>query len=125
MPIPVSVYPTGLVLWIVINNEEFESSSHKSREGAEVDESNLKKALLPFEIDLRVWKNYKRQDILNSLKQLRKKLTMILKSIPDSLSLECHMVRNMAVEITLLQVTVSHYSLKQLWLYIIMSFALA
>ena len=71
MLIPVSVYPTGLVLWIVINNEEFESSSHKSREGAEVDESNLKKALLPFEIDLRVWKNYKRQDILNSLKAIK------------------------------------------------------
>ena len=69
MPRPVREYPSGLVLWIVINNKEFDdSSSHKAREGAEVDEDNLRDALQPFRIDLRVWKNYKRQDILNALR---------------------------------------------------------
>ena len=71
MSIPVNVYPTGLVLWIVINNKEFESSDHQPREGAEVDETNLKKALIPFKVDLRVWQNYKRQEILNSLKAIK------------------------------------------------------
>lgn len=61
-------YPSGLVLWIVINNKEFESSSHMEREGAEVDENNLRETLRPFQIDLRVWENYKRQSVLNALR---------------------------------------------------------
>ena len=70
MPRPLSEYPPGIVLWIVINNKEFESSSHNEREGAEVDANNLKEALKPFKVDLRVWENYKRQDILNGLRSL-------------------------------------------------------
>ena len=75
-------YPLGLVLWIVINNKEFDYSFHQLREGAEVDEINLKEALLPFEVDLRVWQNYKRQDILNSLRAIKEEVD----NVPDKFS---------------------------------------
>ena len=70
MPVAIREYPSGLVLWVVINNKVFETSSHKERQGAEVDENNLKKALQRFQVDLRVWKNFKRQEILNALRDL-------------------------------------------------------
>lgn len=70
MPRALNEYPPGIVLWIVINNKEFESSSYKEREGAEVDANNLQNALQPFKVELRIWENYKRQNILNALRAL-------------------------------------------------------
>ena len=67
-------YPPGLVLWIIINNKEFDSSLHREREGAEVDGINLIEALQPFQIDLRVWENYKRQEILNGLREIKEEV---------------------------------------------------
>ena len=65
-------YPPGLVLWVIINQKDFHSENdgvfYPPRDGAEVDEANLKEALNPFEVDLRVWSDQKKYEILKSLK---------------------------------------------------------
>ena len=41
---------------------------HEQREGADVDENNLIEALRPFHIDIRVWRDFKRQEILDAIR---------------------------------------------------------
>ena len=67
-------YPSGLFLWITINQTKFDCGSgnisYAEREGAEIDESNLKDALKHFEIDLRIWKDLTQSELLKSLKAI-------------------------------------------------------
>ena len=53
-----SEYPKGLVLWLIINQKTFDAKTgmevYENREGADQDELNLKNALAPFYIDLRL-----------------------------------------------------------------------
>ena len=74
----VQEYPPGVVLWIVANQKYFNSSngqdtSYEGREGAEVDEANIREALQPFKVDLRVWNDltlYGKEGILIRLKEI-------------------------------------------------------
>ena len=65
-------YPSGLFLWIIINQKNFDPGSssnvYAEREGADVDESNLREALKHFHIDLRLWNDLTLNELLKSLK---------------------------------------------------------
>ena len=71
-------YPSGTFLWIIINQIKFDREnsgvSYAEREGAEVDEANLRDALEYFEIDLRIWKDMTLSELLASLKRLYEEL---------------------------------------------------
>ena len=71
---PLDEYPQGLFLWIIINQTKFDSCngniSYSEREGAEVDEVNLRDALKHFEIDLRVWKDLTKSELYKSLNEI-------------------------------------------------------
>ena len=67
-------YPQGLFLWIIINQINFDSGTDNTlfaeREGANVDEANLRDVLKHFEIDLRVWRDLTLNELLRSLNRL-------------------------------------------------------
>ena len=67
-------YPRGLFLWIIINQINFDSETGSTllteREGATVDEANLRDVLKHFEIDLRVWKDLTLNELRRSLNRL-------------------------------------------------------
>ena len=74
-------YPKGLVLWIIINEVLFDMQYQLdmegrirfgNRRGADVDKSNIQKALEPYNVDLRVWTDMTLAEILDSLDQVKK-----------------------------------------------------
>jgi len=69
-------YPSGLVLWVIIKQKTFKSSKLWNREGADVDESNLIEALSPFQVDMRIWEDKTRHEILTSLKGIFDEVNM-------------------------------------------------
>ena len=66
-------YPPGVFLWIIINMKKFDnvgSNVYSEREGADVDEANLRKVLKYFDIDLRVWNDLTLSELLKSFKSI-------------------------------------------------------
>ena len=66
-------YPAGVFLWIIINQKKFDPGStvsYSEREGADVDEANIKDALEHFKVDLRVWTDLTLSELLQSLKRI-------------------------------------------------------
>ena len=76
-------YPKGLVLWIILNEKLFNVREQflihgkvmfDDRIGADIDQSNIEKALEPFNVDVRKWYNMTLKEILNSLDKLKKEV---------------------------------------------------
>ena len=66
-------YPPGLVLWVIVNQVEFDSL-YPTRDGANVDENNLIEALRPFQVEIRVWRDFRLNEVLQSLRELYEEL---------------------------------------------------
>ena len=74
-------YPQGRVLWIILNEVLFDISNQllthgrimfDDRIGSDRDEEKLEEALKPFNVEVRIWKNFTKAEILDALDQVKK-----------------------------------------------------
>ena len=72
-------YSIGTLLWIMVNEKDFslhtdESNFDSLREGSETDEINIKDALQPFDVCVRLWENKTLDELLGSLTSVKKEV---------------------------------------------------